>query len=365
MEHNDTNWQNQLAADLLLIYRDGLSESIEPIVVPGLAELAVTVSGQPYSREDDYYFLQISNLLRSAIRRQEKTQERRLGLEKLFGMAGEETVLVLEQRRDDAAPFFRYSNKDTLRRGEVKGRPFEEVVRENILHQMLSLAEGHGFVYTARYDRAKSSNETTALDHESRRPPREHPSVEPADRADATQPELHRPRRRHIAVALGVALIVGAVAFVVEGASGSGKGYSDNWGPIRSVYNYSLYTGNTDCFDGTNPSAYNGRCGASTDFPVFNSFVNTPNYGDERTFFDGYRYEQRNGKASDPIKNVTSGDRIVVLRVIVSNDSQVDEKEPERTTAYNTRVRIYLPATTGQGPRCLRLYQCRSCHNGI
>jgi hypothetical protein len=349
MEPNDTNWQDRLAADLLLIYRDGLLDDIEPVTVPGLAELAVAVSGEPYSREKDYYFLQISGLLRAAIRRQEKTQERRLGHEMLFGIAREETVPVLEQRRDDAAPFFRYSNKDTLRRGEVKGRPFEEVVRENMLRQMLALADERGFVYTARYYRAESSHKTTAVDQKSASPlPGEHPSVEPTSRADATRLKPRRSRRWHFTVAVGVVLIVGVIAFVIEGAFGSGKGYSDNWGPTRPGYDYKRYTGNTNCDDGTNPSTYNGRCGALTSFPVFNSFINTPYYGDEAAFFDGYRAERSNGNASDPVTNVTSGNGIIVLRVYVDNDAQVHEKEPELTTAHNTRVRVTLPPNTSK-----------------
>jgi hypothetical protein len=68
----------------------------------------------------------------------------------------------------------------------------------------------------------------------------------------------------------------------------------------------------------------------------------------ETAFFDGYRAEHGKGHASDPIRNVTRGDKIVVLRIYVDNDAQVDEGELRLTTAYNTCVHVYLPSTTAK-----------------
>jgi hypothetical protein len=350
-ECDNSNWRDGLAADLSLLYRDGLTEDIEPIAAPVLAELALAVSGETYRSQEGFYRFQIEDLLCAAIRRQEKTRKRRLGLEKLFGIAGEKTVLGLEDRRDDAAPFFGYRSKDTLRRGEVNGRPFEDVAQENLLRQMLALADEHGFAYTAPYDGAEPSATATTTAHQkpmNSSPPEPAPSVEPTGSADTRRPTPRRPRWWHVAIVVGAALIAGAALLLVVGASGSGQTYRDKWGPIRPVYNYKLYIGNNHCDDGTNPSAYNGRCGAPADFPVFNSFINTPYYGDETEFFDGYRAEQSNGGANDPIRNVTNGDRIVVLRIYVDNDTEVREREPELTTAYNARVRVTLPANTSK-----------------
>lgn len=52
------------------------------------------------------------------------------------------------------------------------------------------------------------------------------------------------------------------------------------WGPERPVYDYNKFTEGVSC---TDPSQALGRCG-SMNGPVFNSFKNAPNYGDERNF---------------------------------------------------------------------------------
>jgi hypothetical protein len=176
-------------------------------------------------------------------------------------------------------------------------------------------------------------------------------SIEPPSLAELPPHQRRWPRLSwRVLAAVAVVLVAGGTALVVtSGGSSSPPTYHDVWGPTtRPIYNYRLYTGNNNCADGANPSAYNGRCGASTNFPVFNSFIHTPYYGDERMFFDGFREQQSNGKASDPIKNVTDGNRIVVLRIYVDNDAQVYPNEPKRTTAYNTRVRVELPPTVGK-----------------
>lgn len=52
------------------------------------------------------------------------------------------------------------------------------------------------------------------------------------------------------------------------------------FGPGRPTYDWNKYNPNLSC---TDPSQAFGRCG-SMDGPVFNSFVNTDTYGDERNF---------------------------------------------------------------------------------
>ena len=52
------------------------------------------------------------------------------------------------------------------------------------------------------------------------------------------------------------------------------------FGPERPTYDYNKFAEGVSC---TDPSQAFGRCG-SMDGPVFNSFVNTPTYGDERNF---------------------------------------------------------------------------------
>jgi hypothetical protein len=393
MEHHDTRWHDGLAANLLLIFGKGLRKGVAPATLTVLVELAEAVSNASNDGEPDYYCMQIENLLRKTFRRVETDPKRQLGLEKLYGIAPDEesveNVLGLESRRDDAAKLLGYGNKDTLRRGEVEGISFEKIVREDVLRVMLAIAGEHDFVFTERYgplpppsstdqdDSQESSDEASpeppatatpgapllgADETDTCRSSREDAQTKQAVVAESDRPVVLSPPttkslwwlrqtgRVVAAVAASLAGVTALVAALLFATSGSQNPptYHDVWGPARPVYDYHRYIGNNDCADGANPSAYNGRCGASTDFPVFNSFINTPSYGDERAFFDGYRAELAKGHASDPVKNVLSGNHVVVLRIYVDNNAQVDETEPERTTAYNTRVRVYLPSTTGK-----------------
>lgn len=78
---------------------------------------------------------------------------------------------------------------------------------------------------------------------------------------------------------------------------------------------------------------------------MFNSFINTPSYGDERAFFDGRRGNQSNMEHWDPVANVTS-DETAVLRIYVDNMAYVHPDDPYSSTAYGARVRIRLPTAT-------------------
>jgi len=131
--------------------------------------------------------------------------------------------------------------------------------------------------------------------------------------------------------------------------------------PGRQTFDYNNYNGNNNCADQSNPARNNGRCGSLTG-PVFDSFINTPTYGDERSFFDGYRTDLANGNASDPVTNVTDGSQVVTLRVYVHNNANsstnchadhldangnctvIDHDAPG--IAHNTKVAIALPAST-------------------
>ena len=106
--------------------------------------------------------------------------------------------------------------------------------------------------------------------------------------------------------------------------------------PDRPVYDYNRRSREYD------------RYGAQDGRPVFNSFINTPSYGDERAFFDGRRGDQPVGSDYDPVHDVTSGDGTVILRIHVDNMAAFDEAAPDRATARGTRVRVLLPSATSE-----------------
>lgn len=120
--------------------------------------------------------------------------------------------------------------------------------------------------------------------------------------------------------------------------------------PPRPVYDYNKYDPSAaDCRDLNNPASDHGRCGP-TDGPVFNSFVNTPSYGDERAFFDARRSDlTASGSYDNILQNVLDGSKLVIMRVYVNNDA--NEYFGHKTAAQGTRVRVALPAGAGSALR--------------
>ncbi len=81
------------------------------------------------------------------------------------------------------------------------------------------------------------------------------------------------------------------------------------------------------------------------DHVVFNSFINTPYWGDERAFLDGKITTESDSAFRDPINNVKDGDEITV-RMYVHNNGNDGLNAGGQTLARNTKVRIALPASS-------------------
>jgi hypothetical protein len=119
--------------------------------------------------------------------------------------------------------------------------------------------------------------------------------------------------------------------------------------PARPVWDYNKTQGQ-DCSDVSNSAADHGRCGP-TDGPVFDSFINTPSYGDERSFLDARLAEaMAAGSYKDVVdlSGTKAGQRLVV-RLYVNNDA--NEKYGPKTTAHNTKVRLTVPTGSAEGLR--------------
>lgn len=129
-------------------------------------------------------------------------------------------------------------------------------------------------------------------------------------------------------------------------ASSAPAGYD----PKRPTYDYNRYDPTRqDCVDPSNAAADHGRCGPN-DGPVFNSFINTPSYGDERAFYDG-RLSSRStsGSHTDVIDVSDAIGSNVTLRIYVNNDA--NEQFGYRTTASGAFVRVSLPAGAARALR--------------
>jgi uncharacterized repeat protein (TIGR01451 family) len=131
-----------------------------------------------------------------------------------------------------------------------------------------------------------------------------------------------------------------------------GAGYAQaEFYPDRPVFDYNKGSDNSNCADPNDPGYSGGRCG-SLNGPVFNSFINTPSYGDERMFADGVRTDQTAaGSYENTVKDVTSGSKVVIIRTYVHNNANQHDNASGKAIAHNTKVRILLPTATSNGLR--------------
>jgi hypothetical protein len=121
--------------------------------------------------------------------------------------------------------------------------------------------------------------------------------------------------------------------------------------PQRPTYDYNKYSPrDQDCINNDNPAADHGRCGP-IDGPVFNSFINTPSYGDERSFFDGRLSTASTRSSDDPVTLPVGYRHDVTLRIYVDNDA--NEYAGYRTTSSDTLVRAELPRVSGRALRAV------------
>lgn len=110
-------------------------------------------------------------------------------------------------------------------------------------------------------------------------------------------------------------------------------------------YNKSPVNGST-CSDAD--KGQNNRCGSLTG-PVFNSFINTPSYGDERAFVDARRSDQTaSGSYKNVLNDVTGGSKEVVIRTYVHNNANSSTNASGLGVAKNAKVRIALPTAESQ-----------------
>ena len=81
--------------------------------------------------------------------------------------------------------------------------------------------------------------------------------------------------------------------------------------------------------------------------PVFNSFINTPSYGDERSFVDARRSDQTaSGSYKNVLPDVTDGSKEIVVRMYVHNNANQSTNADGSGIARNTKVRVSVPTAT-------------------
>lgn len=114
--------------------------------------------------------------------------------------------------------------------------------------------------------------------------------------------------------------------------------------PNRTPFDYSkpCNPNDNDIYD---------RCGSMTG-PVFNSFINTPSYGDERAFVDARRSDQTaSGSYKNVLNNVHEGSKEIVVRMYVHNNANQSTNESGLGIARNTKVRVAVPSAESSALR--------------
>lgn len=139
-------------------------------------------------------------------------------------------------------------------------------------------------------------------------------------------------RKPLVVAALALTLVAVPTAIVVAG-----------FGPERPTYDY-----NKPC-DPNDGDPYD-RCG-SLDGPVFNSFVNTPTYGDERNFVRTARVVpgQSPAEADYTETQVAQPGQEYWVRTFVHNNANVDTNASGLGIARDTRVKLMIPDGTANG----------------
>lgn len=109
--------------------------------------------------------------------------------------------------------------------------------------------------------------------------------------------------------------------------------------PDRQPYDYSkpCNPDDSDIYD---------RCGSLTG-PVFNSFINTDSYGDERAFVDARMSDQTaSGSFKNVLPDVNKGSKEVVIRMYVHNNANQSTNASGLGIAEDTKVKVSLPSAT-------------------
>lgn len=137
--------------------------------------------------------------------------------------------------------------------------------------------------------------------------------------------------RKAIFTLMAIAALIGVPAAIVVA----------EYYPARQPFDY-----NKPC--NPNDGDKYDRCG-SMDGPVFNSFINTPSYGDERAFVDARRTDQTSGDVYKNVLNdVTDGSKEVVIRMYVHNNANQSTNASGLGIARNTKVRLAIPEGSSQ-----------------
>jgi hypothetical protein len=140
--------KDALASDVRHIYKQGFHPMIGAASIPALAELAEVLSPTRNDGKADYYRQIVEALLRRAI--DCLPVEVCAGTADLLGVNEPEKQRI-GARRDIAAEHLGFESGDSLRQSKRAGHKVIDLLLEGVVDQLLILASGAEFAYTARF----------------------------------------------------------------------------------------------------------------------------------------------------------------------------------------------------------------------
>lgn len=135
-----------LAQDVRYVYAKGLDETIEATVIPALANLAEGLNGTSGKPDERYYGDIVEATLHRVIGGVSRGK-RREGLSTLFGLGVVRVEGQIGLRRDQAAPLLGFTSGDSLRQSEREGRKVVDIFLEEIVDQLMVLADEAGLSF--------------------------------------------------------------------------------------------------------------------------------------------------------------------------------------------------------------------------
>jgi hypothetical protein len=324
-----------LVADVQKLYKDGFPGLIEPQTIPALAELAEALSPTPNDGKDDYCRQTVEALLRKAIGRLRSAD--RPGVSELLGIDVDDRLGV-GARLDRAAEHFGRKSGEALRKAREGDGKLTEARFKELAGQLVALAEAAGFKYDGRFK----------------------PDETDADAKGSVAVHPSRQLRKLALVGLAATILLAVVATLIvhpwddAGASThtqlarltveAERPLSLSQTPLPGTANPVLGFG--DELGGRRTYQYVNTTPVP-DYPILDSFIDTPGLGDERMFVrveTGSRWYARQPYWIKPAAVARSNDLIFVW-LYAANDALPEPNCNDlvgSTVAKNARIRLVV-----------------------
>jgi hypothetical protein len=345
--------------ELETLYKVGLGAHVEGTTLPQLKAFA-RYWRKTSSGTTSLPAIELEDLIKTAIERM-GDQKRKAAAPKLLGIT---VAGGLTERGDAAAKDLGSAGWDSLRHSE---KPRD--LLDDLTTRLVALAEESGYLKSPTSTQIKEADYETAsgaaataleTDLTSDQEPeqasqdtrtsdasvssRSDHLLHPEHSIERVRTRKSRQVRRYIfgLAFLAAGCVTAAILLMGSHPEPPRRASPVSYSPAnRKTFNYLLFNPRLSCHDPRNPGVlFSGRCG-SLNGPVFDSFINTPEYGDERVFLEGRR--EGESQYANPVTEVIHNHEEIILRVYVDNDANPETNKDGLGVAHGTWVDVELP----------------------